>query len=111
MPQQAILQKLDEALSRVRSLERDKEEALNRAKALEQERDEALNRAKALEHETKELRGLIALAESKAEEILRPPSGSGQVPQGTDYATGSRGLQELVEDGAIRSGDLKRRYP
>jgi len=111
MPQQTILQKLDEALSRVRSLERDKEEAVNRGKTLEQERDEALNRVRALEHETKELRGLIALAESKAEEILRPPTDSGQAPQAANYATGSKGLQELVDDGAIRSGDLKRRYP
>jgi hypothetical protein len=108
MPQQSILQKLDEALSRVRSLEREREEAFNRARGLEQEKDEALNRVRALEQETKELRGLIA--ESKAEEILRPPA-AGQAPEDAKFATGSKGLQELVEDGAIRSGDLKRRYP
>ncbi len=110
MPQQSILQKLDEALSRVRSLEREREEALNRASGLEQEKDEALNRVRALEQETKELRGLIALAESKAEEILRPPA-AGHAPEDAKFTTGSKGLQELVEDGAIRSGDLKRRYP
>lgn len=111
MPQQTILQKLDEALSRVRSLEREREEASNRARGFEQEKEEALNRIKALEQETKELRGLIALAESKAEEILRPSSG-GQAPEDAGrVAAGGKGLQELVEDGAIRSGDFKRRYP
>lgn len=110
MPQQTILQKLDEALSRVRLLEREREEASNRARGLEQEKDEALNRISALEQETKELRGLIALAESKAEEILRPSAG--QAPEdASKLPTGGKGLQELVEDGAIKSGDFKRRYP
>ena len=97
MPQQTLLQKLDEALARVRLLEREK--------------DEAITRARSLEHDAKELRGLIALAESKAEEILRPASAT-SAPEDSKFATAGRGLQELVEDGAIKNqGDLKRRYP
>ena len=99
MPQQTLLQKLDEALARVRLLEREK--------------DEAITRTRSLEHDAKELRGLIALAESKAEEILKPASASStSVPEDSKFTTAGKGLQDLVEEGAIRNqGDLKRRYP
>jgi len=100
MPQQTLLQKLDEALARVRLLEREK--------------DEAITRSRSLEHDAKELRGLIALAESKAEEILKPASATSvtSVPEDSKFTTAGKGLQDLVEEGAIRNqGDLKRRYP
>ncbi len=53
----SLLKKLDDAVNHLRMLEREKSEAVARAAALEQE--------------IKELRGLIAMAESKAEEILK----------------------------------------
>lgn len=45
--------------------------ALTHLRTVEQERNEAFTRASALEQEIKELRGLISMAESKAEEILK----------------------------------------
>ena len=52
--------------------------ALNHLRVIEREKNEAVARAAVLEQEIKELRGLISMAESKAEEILRGmPMGSG----------------------------------
>lgn len=53
----SLLKKLDDAVNHLRTLEREKTEAVSRAAALDQE--------------IKELRGLISMAESKAEEILK----------------------------------------
>ncbi len=57
MAEGSLISKLDAALTHLR--------------VVEHERNEAFARAAALEQEIKELRGLISMAESKAEEILR----------------------------------------
>jgi len=60
--------------------------ALNHLRVIEREKNEAVGRASALEQEIKELRGLISVAESKAEEILRGiPMGSGSRPADMSY--------------------------
>lgn len=60
--------------------------ALNHLRMVERERNEAVARATALEQEIKELRGLISVAESKAEEILKGiPMGSVPKPAETSY--------------------------
>jgi hypothetical protein len=52
--------------------------ALNHLRVIEREKNEAVVRATALEQEIKDLRGLISMAESKAEEILKGmPMGAG----------------------------------
>ncbi|MDM7998882.1 MAG: hypothetical protein QUS33_02480 [Dehalococcoidia bacterium] len=61
--------------------------ALNHLREVERERNEAVARAAALEQEIKELRGLISVAESKAEEILKGmPMGAAAKPAETSYA-------------------------
>jgi hypothetical protein len=59
--------------------------ALNHLRVIEREKNEALARAAALEQEIKELRGLISVAESKAEEILKgmPMGPSAKSPEPT----------------------------
>ena len=57
MAEGSLISKMDTALTHLRVVER--------------ERNEAFARAAALEQEIRELRGLISMAESKAEEILR----------------------------------------
>lgn len=60
--------------------------ALNHLRVVERERNEAVARATALEQEIKELRGLISVAESKAEEILKGmPMGAGSSPAEVSY--------------------------
>src|SRR5512136_637667 len=60
--------------------------ALNHLRVIERERNEAVARAAALEQEIKELRGLISIAESKAEEILKGmPVGVGTKPAEVSY--------------------------
>ena len=60
--------------------------ALNHLRVVERERNEAVARAAALEQEIKELRGLISVAESKAEEILRGmPMGTVSKPPEVSY--------------------------
>ena len=61
--------------------------ALNHLRVIERERNEAVARAAALEQEIKELRGLISVAESKAEEILKGiPMGAGSKPADVSYS-------------------------
>ncbi len=50
--------------------------AVARVRLLERERDEAVARIRALEREVNEFKATIAMAESKVEEILRPASAS-----------------------------------
>ena len=72
MAEGSLIGKLDSALNHLRMVEREKNEAVARAAALEQE--------------IKELRGLISVAESKAEEILKGmPMGSGSKPADVSY--------------------------
>src|SRR4030042_1494656 len=97
MPGQPLLKKLDEAIERIRFLER--------------ENDETLARAMNLENQTKELSQLIALAESKADEILKPapPTPSTSAEEEATPKTG-KGLQDLLEEASTRTmRDTKRR--
>ena len=104
MSGQPLLKKLDEAIERIRFLER--------------ENDETLARVMNLENQTKELGRLIALAESKADEILRPapptPRPAPPTPRisAEEEATpkAGKGLQDLLEEASIRNlRDTKRR--
>ena len=73
MAEGSLIGKLDSALNHLRMVERDKNEAVARAAALEQE--------------IKELRGLISVAESKAEEILKGiPMGAAAKPADVSYS-------------------------
>jgi hypothetical protein len=97
MPGQPLLKKLDEAIERIRFLER--------------ENDETLARAMNLENQSKELSRLIALAESKADEILKPapPTPRTSAEEEATPKTG-KGLQDLLEEASTRNlRDTKRR--
>lgn len=60
--------------------------ALNHLRVVEHEKSEAVARSSALEQEIKELRGLISMAESKAEEILKGmPMGTAVKPAETSF--------------------------
>jgi len=86
MTQQPLLKKLDEAIERIRFLER--------------ENAEALARVKSLDNETRELTRLVALAESKADEILKPAlsSSTSKAPSETVSTSKSgKGLQDLMQ--------------
>jgi len=86
MTQQPLLKKLDEAIERIRFLER--------------ENTEAMARIKSLDNETRELTRLVALAESKADEILKPvqsSSTSKNPPEATSTSKSGKGLQDLMQ--------------
>jgi hypothetical protein len=97
MPGQPLLKKLDEAIERIRFLERENEETLARARNLE--------------NQTKELGRLIALAESKADEILRPAPPAPRISAEEESTPkAGKGLQDLLEEAATRNlRDTKRR--
>lgn len=98
MPQHPLLKKLDEAIERVRFLEG--------------QNDETLARATSLENEAKELRRLMAVVESKADEILKPtPSASKTSADGQSMPKSDKGLQDLVQGGASPAqADTRRRH-
>jgi hypothetical protein len=94
------------------------EDAVARIKVLEREKNEALSRIQSLEREANELRGIISLAESKADEMLK----GGTVPDASrapvapkapmaSAAPASRGLEQLVEPSASQQEELRRRFP
>lgn len=63
------------------------EAALNHLRVVEREKNEAVAKAAALEQEIKELRGLISMAESKAEEILKGmPAGAAAKTAETSFS-------------------------
>ena len=104
MAEEAILKKLDEALSKARSLNR--------------EHSDTVAKLEALEREAGELRSLISLAESKADDMLNggsdPDASRGPVTrkeQVTSVPPKSKGLQELMEPSASQKEELKRRFP
>jgi hypothetical protein len=101
MTQQPLLKKLDEAIERIRFLEKENEEALARIKTLDSE--------------TRELTRLVALAESKADEILKPvlsSSASKTSAEPPSAAKSGKGLQELMQEGSgAAQADTRRRYP
>ena len=80
MAQQSLLQKLEEAASKARLLEREKSEAVAKIQALEREAGE--------------LRNLIFLAESKADEMLKGVSAT-DASSSPVTSKASRGLEEL----------------
>jgi hypothetical protein len=100
--------------------------ALNHLRMVEREKNEAVGRATALEQEIKELRGLISVAESKAEEILKgmpvgapvrsaEPTYSQPVgaPPAADVRppTPSTAFQDFSDKGPVQNpADTRRRY-
>lgn len=102
------------------------EAALNHLRVVEREKNEAVARAAALEQEIKDLRGLISVAESKAEEILRGVSfGVGARPSEPAYSqpvsappaadvkppTPAAAFQDFTDKGPIQNpADTRRRY-
>ncbi|MBM4445549.1 MAG: hypothetical protein FJ020_09690 [Chloroflexi bacterium] len=101
MTQQPLLKKLDEAIERIRFLEKENEEAVARIKTLDSE--------------TRELHRLVALAESKADEILKPALSSAASkgsPEAPSTAKSGKGLQDLMQDGpGAAQADTRRRSP
>ena len=101
MSQQPLLKKLDEAIERIRFLEKENEEALARIKSLD--------------NETRELTRLVALAESKADEILKPTMSTSSPKASADGhspAKSGKGLQDLMQEGTEPAQpDIRRRYP
>ena len=98
MAQQSLLQKLEEAASKARLLEREKSEAVAKIQALEREAGE--------------LRNLIFLAESKADEMLKGGATDKiSEPQAVTVPAESNGLQQLPEFPASQQEELKRRFP
>ena len=97
MAHESLLQILDEAIIKVRSLER--------------ENSETSANIKALEREARELRSLIAQAESKVDELLYVRSSGISRPQAVQEATASKGLQQLMEPSAYQPVERKRRFP
>ncbi len=104
------------------------EAALTHLRSVEHERNEAFARAAALEQEIKELRGLISMAESKAEEILRgspsmnvapkPPEASfpqpvspAPAPEVKTPVPAGAAFQDFTEKAPIQNpADTRRRY-
>jgi len=89
----------------------------SKAKLIEREKAEAVAKIQELEHEAQELKELISVAESKADEMLsegavpdmskRPVTPEAQV---TSAPLASRGLEELVEDSTKSEKKTKRRF-
>jgi hypothetical protein len=71
MVQKSLLQGLEEVVSKVRLLEREKGEAVAKIEALERQNTEAMAKIRALEREAGELISLISLAGAKVDEILK----------------------------------------
>ena len=78
-------------------------------KAIERERDEAIAQIKSLEREVNDLRTLIAMAESKAEEIMGPVSAA--APQDGTSPAADKELQPALGKTATQAqGELKKAY-
>ena len=71
MPQESLLQMLEDLAGRVRSLELQRRQTAAMMQALERERSEALAKAATLEREVGELIRLIDQAGAKVQEILQ----------------------------------------
>ncbi len=106
-----LLQKLSEVVARVKTVEREKdelfarlgtlqkekEECHGRIGTLEREKEEHLTRIGTLEREVNEFRALIAMAESKAEELLQSNQPKYQrAPDNGGTTTAGKGIQDLV---------------
>ena len=68
--QTPILQKIDEAVALIKLLQQEKDEAIAQSQALRQEKDEAIAQSQTFKQENEQLKGLMALTESKLDEIL-----------------------------------------
>jgi len=89
----------------------------SKAKLIEREKAEAVAKIQELEHEAQELKELISVAESKADEMLsegavpdmskRPVTPEAQV---TSVSLASKGLEELIEDSTKSEKKTKRRF-
>ncbi len=87
----------DELFSRLGTLQKEKEECHGRIGTLEREKEEHLTRIGTLEREVNEFRALIAMAESKAEELLQSNQPKYQrTPDNGGTTTAGKGIQDLV---------------
>jgi len=87
----------DELFSRLGTLQKEKEECHGRISTLEREKEEHLTRIGTLEREVNEFRALIAMAESKAEELLQSNQPKYQrAPDNGGASTAGKGIQDLV---------------
>ncbi len=87
----------DELFSRLGTLQKEKEECHGRISTLEREKEEHLTRIGTLEREVNEFRALIAMAESKAEELLQSNQPKYQrAPDNGGTTTAGKGIQDLV---------------
>ena len=90
----------------------------SKAKLIEREKAEAVAKIQNLEREAEELKEIISLAESKADEMLKedsaPDTSSEPVTHKADTTSvplASKGLEELVEPSNSRKDKPKRRSP
>jgi len=87
----------DELFARLGTLQKEKEECHGRISTLEREKEEHLTRIGTLEREVNEFRALIAMAESKAEELLQSNQPKYQrAPDNGGTSTAGKGIQDLV---------------
>jgi hypothetical protein len=94
------------------------EEVSSKLGLLESEKREAVTKIQTLEREEIELKNLISLAESKADEMLKggsaPDTSKGPVTpkaQVTSVPLASEGFEELMGPSASKGEEMKRRYP
>ena len=88
------------------------EEVDNKLGLLEHEKRETVARIKVLENEAVELRNVISLAESKADDILKGGvTDNISESQAANVPAGSKGHEQLWGYSGTQQEDLKRRYP
>ena len=90
----------------------------SKAKLIEREKAEAVAKIQELEREAQELKELISVAESKADEMLsegvvpdmpkRPVTPEAQV---TSAPLASKGFEQLAEPTRSQQDEMKRRFP
>jgi uncharacterized coiled-coil DUF342 family protein len=65
-----LQQEKDEAIAQSQMLKQEKDEAIAQSQMLRQEKDEAIAQSQTFKQENAQLKGLMALTESKLDEIL-----------------------------------------
>ena len=68
--QTPILQKIGEAVALIKLLQQERDEAIARSQMLMQEKDDAVAQSQTLKQENEQMKALMALTESKLDEIL-----------------------------------------
>ena len=65
-----LQQEKDEAIAQSQTFKQEKDEAIAQSQTLRQEKDEAIAQSQTFKQENEQLKGLMALTESKLDEIL-----------------------------------------